>query len=184
MLFLAVEVDAVARTEHHHFFLDGYFELTFYHVVIFLTVVSVLVRFAVARQWVNLHHERVHLSVLEAYGKALVFILVVAVNLRTLVFSCHVISLHARFLAEEQYIEVDAVSLGYLGKAINRRVGFARFYLEIMFQTDFAKFSHFLCWDVENLAKTFQSLTDLLDCFVHSSMFYWFCSQKYDFLMI
>ena len=80
MLFLAVEVDAVARTEHHHFFLDGYFELTFYHVVIFLTVVSVLVRFAVARQWVNLHHERVHLSVLEAYGKALVFILVVAIS--------------------------------------------------------------------------------------------------------
>ena len=43
VLFLAVEVDAVARTEHHHFFLDGYCEFTCYHDAIFLTGVSVLV---------------------------------------------------------------------------------------------------------------------------------------------
>ncbi len=39
------------------------------------------------------------------------FILVVAVYLRSLSLAGNVVSLHARFLAEEQYVKVDAVSL-------------------------------------------------------------------------
>ena len=75
---------------------------------------SILVWLLVAWQRIHLYHERIHLSILESYGKALVFILVVAVYLRSLSLAGYVVSLHARFLAEEQYVEVDAVSLGNL----------------------------------------------------------------------
>lgn len=111
MRLSTVEVDAVARIQHHHLLFDGYFELSLYHIIIFLSVVSVLVRFLVAWQRIHLYHERIHLSILESYGKALVFILVVAVNLRSLSLAGNVVSLHARFLAEEQHVKVDAVSL-------------------------------------------------------------------------
>ena len=68
MRFTTVEVDAVARIQHHHLFFDGYFELSLYHIIIFLSVVSVLVRLLVAWQRIHLYHERIHLSILESYG--------------------------------------------------------------------------------------------------------------------
>ena len=83
MRLSTVEVDAVAWIQHHHLFFDGYFELSLNHIIIFLSVVSVLVRLIVAWQRIYLYHERIHLSILESYGKALVFILVVAVYLRS-----------------------------------------------------------------------------------------------------
>lgn len=85
--------------------------LSLYHIIIFLSIVSVFVWLLVAWQRIHLYHERIYLSVLEPYGKALVFILVVAVYLRSLSLAGYVISLHARFFAEEQYVEIDAVSL-------------------------------------------------------------------------
>ena len=40
-------------------------------------------------------------------------------------------------------------------------------------KTDFAQFCNFLGRNIENLAETFQSFTDLLNCFVHNRIFYW-----------
>ena len=111
MRFSTVKVDAVARVQHHHFLFDGNFELSLYHIIIFLSIVSVFVWLLVAWQRIHLYHERIYLSVLEPYGKALVFILVVAVYLRSLSLAGYVISLHARFFAEEQYVEIDAVKV-------------------------------------------------------------------------
>ena len=104
MRLSTVEVDAVARVQHHHLLFDGNFELSLYHIIIFLSVVSVLVRLLVAWQRIHLYQKRIHLSILEPYGKALVFILVVAVYLRSLALAGYVVSLHARFLAEEKHI--------------------------------------------------------------------------------
>ena len=110
MLFLTVEINTVARIKYQYFILYRYFELAFHDVVVFLTVVSVLVRLVISWQRVNLYHEGIHPSVFETYSEAFVFILVVAFYFRTLPLACDVVALHARLLAKEQYIEVNAIA--------------------------------------------------------------------------
>ncbi len=177
-----IEIDAVAFLQDEDFVLYRQFQRPFNNDIKLLTVMGVLVMLLSIGQRIHCSQERIDLTTAESTGKTLIFIVVATVDLWTLTSTREVIAAHAGLLAEEEDIEINAVLLGNLTQPIDRRVCFARFYLEIMVEGDATEICYLLGRNVKDITETFQTFSDLLDCFFHVDC-YLICFQKYEFFL-
>ena len=99
--------------QNHDLIADGDLELSSQDKVKLLSCMRVLVVVRIARQRVNGHKERIHLTSLKPTCKALILIVFASFNAQALAPTCKEIAFHARLLAEEQHVKGNAIAFRY-----------------------------------------------------------------------